>query len=201
MRNFLENLFAVGALIGTEAWFLNGYFHGAPDFEPAIAFVAALGVLLAKDPVRAHFAKKGLPADHDSRLYDDFLSLLPFEPAIRLLRDQDFQAPVHRASLQPLFDFAREWESVEKEFLNADLERERKALHTAAHDLVQEIARRTVPVRNEGFISVQSDRHRESADPWPPDVLEDARVLNRAATSFVAKHEAFVRECRRKLKT
>ena len=46
MRPLVENIFAVGAVIGTEAWFLHGYFAGKPEFEPAIAFIAALGVLL-----------------------------------------------------------------------------------------------------------------------------------------------------------
>ena len=208
MSRFIENIFAVAALVATEAWFLHGYFAGKPDFEPGIAFLAALGILLAKDPIRARISTSptvpiSAPSiqakDHDRRLFVEFLATLPTEPTIRLLRDQDFGDSVRTKSIDPLFDFARIFESVEKEFLDQELEEQKRRLWVAADQLTQEINGRTVPIRMEGFISVFSDQQRSSGQPRPLSVLEDAKVLNRLATEFVTQYEGFVRSCRSKL--
>src|SRR5207247_1221004 len=47
---------AVAALVGAEAWFLHGFYAGKPEYDAALALVAALGVLLAKDSIRAKLA-------------------------------------------------------------------------------------------------------------------------------------------------
>jgi hypothetical protein len=184
-------LFAVAALAGTEAWSLQGYFAGKPEFEPAM--------LPAKDSIRSALSKPSQSNSHDRALFEEFLEVLPAEPTIRLLKDQNFGDAIRKKSIDPLFDFAYLWENVEKEFLDRKLEREKKALHAAAGDLTQEIAGRTVPVRMEGFISVFSDQQRASGQPRAPEVLEDARVLNDLASAFVPKYESFVRTCRSRL--
>jgi hypothetical protein len=199
MRQFVENLVAVAALIAAETWFLEGYFAGKPEFEPAIALIAAVGAVLLREPIRSAFSKPSQTSSHDSSLFEEFMKILPHEPTIRLLKEQNFGDAVRKKSIDPLFDFAHVWESVEKEFLDAELEKERKALHAAACKLAQEVAGRTVPVRMEGFISVFSDRQREGGQPRPPEVLEDARVLNELASAFVPQYERFVRLCRSKL--
>lgn len=199
MRSLIENLFATAAVVGTEAWFLKGYFAGQPDFEPAIALIAAIGVLLAKDPIRTRLSAPDASKTHDQALFGEFLQILPFDPSIRFLRDQDFADSIHRASLQPLFDFAFTWQNVEKEFLDKELERERKALVDASQQFKQEIAGRTIPIRMEGFISAYSDQQRAGGHGRPPEVIEDGRVLNALATAFVPKYESFLRLCKAKL--
>ena len=134
-----------------------------------------------------------------TRRCSKFLVTLPTEPTIRLLRDQNFGDAIHKKSIDPLFNFAHVWESVEKEFLDPELEGAKKALHAAADKLTQEISGRTVPVRMEGFISVFSDQQRSSGQPRPHEVLEDARVLNDLASSFVPLYDEFVRKCRSRL--
>lgn len=199
MRQFVENVVAVVVLVATEAWFLQGYFAGKPEFEPAIAFIVAVGVLLGKEPIRSALSRSTQATQHDKDLFAEFLAVLPDEPTIRLLKAQNFGDAVRKKSIDPLFDFAHVWDSVEKEFLDGELEREKKALLAAADQLTQEIAGRTVPVRMEGFISVFSDQQRSTGQPRPPEVLEDARILNKLASEFVPKYEAFVRDCRSKL--
>lgn len=127
MRLFIENLFAVAVLVGTEAWFLNGYFTGQPDFEPAIAFVAALGVLLAKEPLKNHFKSSGGSRLHDQQLFQAFLHVLPPEPTIRFLKDHNFGDSFETQIIKPLHDFVYTWDSVEKEFLDADVEKQKNS--------------------------------------------------------------------------
>ncbi len=199
-KQFLENLFATAALVGTEAWFLKGFFVGEPEFEPGIAFLAALGIVLVKEPIRARLSSQPQVLEHDQALFTKFLCDLPTEPTIRALKEHDFGGPLLRSSIQQLSDFCNSWDNVEKEFVDQELERERKSLLAAASELATEIAGRTVPSRGLDYITVYSDTQRaESGGRRPPDVIEDARVLNLKASDFVPKYEAFVRLCRRKL--
>jgi hypothetical protein len=198
MRLFIENLFAIAALVGTEAWFLKGYFAGQPDFEPAIAFIAALGVLLAKEPLKAHFRSSGGARLHDQHLFQAFLKTFPTEPTIRFLKDHDYGGAFDKQAIAPLNEFVNTWDSVENEFLDPEVEKQRKALFSLAFKLASEITRRTVPLRDGSYLSVFSDQQRASGQPRPASVLEDAKVLNATASDFVPKYEDFVRLCRSK---
>lgn len=200
MRKFIEDLFALALLIGAEAWFLKGYFAGQPDFEPALAFLAALGVILAKEPVRAHFARSPESASvHDQALLRAFLEALPPNQTTRFFKEQDFGASFPRAAVTPLHDFVAAWGSVDKEFLDGELEQKRKALYAFASDLASEIAARTVPLRDTEFMGVFSDQQRATGLPRPDSVIEDARVLNDKSSSFVPVYENFVRTCKARL--
>lgn len=199
-KQFLENLFAVAVLVGTEAWFLRGYFAGQPEFESGIAFIAALGVVLAKDPIRLRLSNRGAVLEHDRKLFNDLLRTLPVDPTICSLKDHDFGGPLRRSSIQPLFEFDTTWDNVEKEFIDQELEQDRKKLLAAAKKLSLEIATRTVPDRSQDHITVYSEEQRaETRGQRPPGVIEDARVLNEMASAFVPKYEEFVRLCRKKL--
>jgi len=199
MKQFIENLFAVAVVVGTEAWFLHGFYTGKPEYEPGLAFVAALGILLTKDPIRARLAGTDATLAHDRELFQQFLRALPFEPTIRVLRDHDLGDSIRKQAIDPLYEFSDTWENVDREFLNSKLERERKALYASARDLATEIARRTVPVGDQSRISVFSDQLRASDCGRPPHVIEDAKILNAKAAEFVPKYEAFVRLCRKRL--
>jgi hypothetical protein len=199
MRQLVENTFAVLAVLATEAWFLKGYYAGQPEFEPAIALLLAVGALLAKDPIRTHLAEQKPQHQHDQELFAEFLKLVPYDPAIRVVSEHDFEGPFKRDDLKPIFDFAWLWESVQKEFVDKALEQARHTLHQAAIQLRQEIAGRTVPVRMEGYSSVYSDEMRSSGQPRPTEVAEDARVLNELAGQFAKQYADFVRICRSKL--
>lgn len=200
MRKFIEDFVAVTALIATEAWFLKGYFAGAPEFEPAIAFIVALGAILGKEPVRAHFSATITTAGHDKELFSSFLNVLPPERTSRFYREQNFGDSFDRANVSPLFEFVETWNSVEKEFLDEPLEKKRRAFYTVAEKFTSEIVGRTVPLQDVRFASVYSEQQR-AAGPRPKSVIEDAAILNKLATSFLTEYEDFVRACRAKLST
>lgn len=200
MRKFIEDLVAVALVVGAEAWFLKGYFADKPEFEPALAFLGALGVLLAKEPVRARFTSAHeSAAAHDKELFQEFLDLLPPNQTTAFYKEHDFGGSFRRSAVQPLFAFAGIWRSVDKEFLDRDLEEKRRSLHKFASELVDEIAARTVPLRNSDLASVFSDQQRMTGEPRPPSVIEDAKVLNEKSSLFVPMYEDFVRTCRAKL--
>jgi hypothetical protein len=200
MRLTLENIVALGVLLLTEAWFLSGYFVGKPEFEPFIAFATALGVFFAKESLKAKFSGGDI-SDHDQELFKEFQRVLPVEPTIRLLKEQNFGDSFSGDAIQSLINFVDCWDTVDREFLNRALEKKRKVLYEEASALSSAFALRTAPVgKGHAYIlSVFSDSDRASGLPRPPSVLEDARVLNAIASEFVPKYEAFVRTCKAKL--
>ena len=196
MKVTLENIIMVTALVLTEAWFLKGYFAGVPEFEPAIAFILTLGAIFTKDPIKAKLGLGKKTNRHDQGLFKEFLKVLPNDPTLRFLKEHDFGNSFNRKYVEPLYDFAETWNSVEKEFINMKLEKKKKELHFQAKELAFEIAKRTVPVGKGDFVSVFSENMRNSNGQRPPHVIEDAGVLNEKASSFVPLYENFVRLCR-----
>lgn len=200
MRKFIEDLFALAALVGTEAWFLNGYFANQPEFEPALAFLAALGFVLAKYPLRARLvAPEKSASAHDKELFRAFTDLLPPNQTTRFFKEHDFGGSFSRSDVAALYSFVKTWDSVDKEFLDEELEAKRKVIYSLASELANEIAGRTVPVRSGDQISVFSDQQRATGQPRPASVIADAKVLNEKSSMFVPKYEEFVRLCKGKL--
>jgi hypothetical protein len=143
-------------------------------------------------------ADGGQPS-HDEALFQELQKTFGFEPAVRLLRDHDFEGSFRRKSLRPLYEFVATWDQPEKEFIDKDLQAELKKLYDAASSLVTHIDGKTVPVGADGELaSVFSDSLR-AAGPRPDWVRDDARSLNEQAGLFVPIYENFVRLCREKL--
>ena len=201
MRLLVEDILGIAAAVAALGWFLKSSLVGQPAFEPVLAFLGALTVLMGKDPLRERLAVAGQARLHDRALFEAFLRILPTEPTIRLLKEQDFGDSFPKRAIDPLHEFTASWGSVENEFLDARLEKEKTTLVSVAGDLAAEIAHRTVPlgIYISRHLSVVSDQQRASGRPRPPSVREDARVLNAKAAAFVAAYEAFVRLCRAKL--
>jgi len=135
---------------------------------------------------------------HDERLFQEFQSVFPFEPAVRLLREQDFGASFPKAAIKPLMDFVETWNQPEKEFVDPELQDALKSFYKAAENMAMHVAGKTVPIGSMEYLSVFSDAQR-AAGPRPSSVIEDARILNEEASQFVPVYEQFLRLCRRKL--
>jgi hypothetical protein len=97
-----------------------------------------------------------------------------------------------------LFEFYDTWDSPEREFMDPELQEGLADLYAIAGRLAEGLAMRTVPVGNGDLASVFSDNQR-ARGPRPPEVIEDARVLNDEAREFVPVYERFMRRCREKL--
>ncbi len=200
MKISLENAILIFALILSEAWFLNGYFSGNPEYEPAIAFLVAFGAIFAKDPLKEKFIGSSETKQHDINLFAEFQKALPSEPTIRLFKEHDFGNSFHQDAITPLYGFISTWDTVEKEFLDKKLEKKKKELFAEANKLAYEVSGRTVPVGMGQNLSVFSDNQRqENRGRRPDSVLEDAKILNEMSSQFVPKYEEFIRLCRSKL--
>lgn len=146
------------------------------------------------------------PSAHDLVLFAEFQRKLPADPTIRFLGDLDFGNSFLEAGVRPLYDFADTWGSVDKEFIDGQIETMKKLLFDKAHELVSEIGGRTTQVGkadedgNNRFISVYPDGIRAKGKGRPQHVLDDARFLNEKSTEFVPEYEKFVRFCKIRLK-
>ena len=176
------------------------------EFEVMVLFWNDIWLDLSLDEARLfqHYPQlrpissgSNLPT-HDQKLFQDFQSAFPFEPAVRLLREHDFGDAFSKGDIKSLYRFYEEWDQPEKEFLDSDLQAELSILYAAASRLSNHLAEKTVPVRGENLVSVYSDRDRASG-PRNAHVLEDARVLNEEARLFVPVYENFLRTCKKKL--
>jgi hypothetical protein len=199
MKISLENIILIVGLILAEAWFLNGFFLGRPEYEPAIAFLVTFGAIFAKDPIKEKFTGSGESKQHDKNIFAEFQKALPAEPTIRLFKEHDFGNSFHQDSISPLTGFISTWDIVEKEFLDKKLEKKKKELYAEANKLAMEISGRTVPVGRVGNLSVYSDSQRQGRGQRPASVIEDAKILNDMSSQFVSKYEEFIRLCRSKL--
>lgn len=200
MRLSFENIILVLSLVLTEAWLLNGYFSGKPEFEPTIAFLVSLGAIFAKDKIKEKLGFGGEVNSHDLALFAEFQRVFPVEPTLRLLKETDFGNSFPKEAIQPLYRFVETWNSVDKEFLIKKLEKERKSLLEAARNLAMEFAKQTVPVGAGDFVSVFPDSLRNQG-PRPEHVINSAKVLNEKASEFTPKYESFIRTCKATLKT
>jgi hypothetical protein len=135
---------------------------------------------------------------HDVQLFEEFQKTFGFEPAVRLLRDQNFGDSFARKAVQPLYDFVETWNQPEKEFIDEELQAALTQLYKAADGLATHLVEKTVPVGSGKLLSVFSDNLR-AMGPRPDWVKEEARVLNAEAAKFVPIYEQFVRLCRKKL--
>ncbi|MEX2165068.1 MAG: hypothetical protein WD823_12615 [Sulfuricaulis sp.] len=145
--------------------------------------------------------KERLAADqsHDVKIFQELQTTFGFEPAVRLIRDQNFGDSFSRKAIQSLYDFVETWDQPEKEFIDKELQAALVELYRAANDFATHVVQKTVPIGKGGeLLSVFSDNLRAHG-PRPDWVREDARVLNEKARQFVPIYERFLRLCREKL--
>ena len=186
MQRVLETLFLLIALAGTEAWFLQGYFVGQPEWEPALAFFAALGMLLAREPIRSAIDRPR--SHHDRVLFDRFLQSFPSNGAsARFLRDHDIGAPFRSSDLTQLDDFAETWNNAEHKFHSKELDKLRVALLKAAEEFRGELAVSVSRAHGPGFLSMGL---RDWEDR--PEMLAKRDQLNALGSAVHKAHQALV---------
>lgn len=198
MKLTFENAIATTILLATWAWFLHGYFADDPDWGVGIAFLAALGAIFSKDPIKRKLGWDNRRTSHDLELFNRFQKELPVEPTIRLFQEHHFGDAFEKEAIAPLHKFVYYWSSVDCEFVDKKLEREKERMYAAAKDLAMEVARATVPIADGSLLSVFPDYLRAQG-PRPDHVIRDQEILNQKSTDFVPIYEAFVRLSRNRL--
>jgi len=143
-------------------------------------------------------SKEKASVRHDRDIFAKFLSDFPHNPSIQLLKHHDFGGDYHSSDLRNLFDFVREWDRPELEFLDKQIEKKRKQLYKAAHELFEDFMQETVPHDHNPELS--------TVYPWtqrggqrPEWIKQSAATLNASARKFAPQYDEFVRYTRKRL--
>jgi len=202
MRFTLGNALFIVLLLATALWFLYGHSQDKIEWSAGLMAIVALAGMFAKKPLSDAFGLGKTNSNHDTKLFEKFLTDLPMQPTIQLLKEHNFGDPFNKDSIQPLFDFVRDWSNADHEFKNRKIERDRKKLLAQAKDLADEIVEHTTLVGDGRLLSVFSDSLRAKGEWERPDhVRRSAKILNERAEAFVPVYEAFVRKCRDQIAT
>lgn len=179
-------------------------------FDLDILFWGDIGDELTRDPSRLYQHYPQLKPEvvmapvsgptADQALFRRFTEALPFDPAIRLLREHDFNTAFPAARVMPLHNFVDKWGTPNHEFLDSELADALKRFYSQAQALSGLFTRFTCPVQGNGvlMLSVFSDNLR-AMGARPSHVIKEAKEINDASTNFVSTYEDFVRLCRSKL--
>lgn len=138
--------------------------------------------------------RKDLPKEHDQRLYDELIRLLPSNGVITFL-DQTNMAGFSFPSgeLDPLREFHDECRQPDREFINPRLEAIRQTLCKKVDRYLRLIMTETFPVeRANGRISVPA----EWEDERPVQFKEVVNTLHSLAGEIVETHRDLVRTAR-----
>lgn len=129
--------------------------------------------------------------EHDRQLADRLLDLLPSNGVIRFVDENNMAGFLFRGdSFDPLRTFAYDWDNAEHEFLDADLERTKRALWQKVHAYVGLLNAKTYPSRtNAEWFSVPGEWEFEQPQLFQQVVGE----FHSLAAEIVALHGEFVR--------
>ncbi|CAN7390268.1 hypothetical protein LJR235_002322 [Pararhizobium sp. LjRoot235] len=134
----------------------------------------------------------------DIRLFDALTTLLPSNSgALYLAKEHHFGNSFAIAALNPVTEFVQTWDKAEFEFVNKDIEVDKRNLMGLAGDFTSKVAQYTAP---NGF-GMQSAIPR-GIDPdfgLPEHISQEIRELNEAASAFYTAHQSFIRAAREKL--
>lgn len=138
--------------------------------------------------------RKDLPKEHDQRLYDEFICLLPSNGVIHFLEQTNmagFSFPYSK--LTPLREFYDECHQPEREFLNPQLEVIRQALCKKVDSYLNLIKTETFHVeRTEGRISVPEEWEYEQ----PARFKRVVDTLHSLAGEIVEVHRSLIHTAR-----
>lgn len=168
--------------------------HG---FTVEIIFWDAITIELCKDfSTLRIFYPELLPAidhrsiDHDINILTNLIRLFDGD-TLAYFKEPDFICKVRDKILTPLFIFAREWDSLEHNFINLEIEKKKNELHTYACSFAEEIAGKTVFSNNSAFRTVIPENH-SITDQY----RSEAKILNDYSRQFSALFHKFIQESR-----
>ncbi|PPT90607.1 hypothetical protein XaraCFBP7407_22430 [Xanthomonas arboricola pv. arracaciae] len=173
------------------SWSANKTFNPSDGSSIAAGIVALTSTYLGTSNEKASVR-------HDRDIFAKFLRDFPHSPSIQLLKGHDFGDDYYKSQVQHLYDFVREWDRPELEFLDKKIEKKRKSLYDAARGLFEDFMRETVPHdRNPEMSTVYPWNQRGGKRPeW---IKQSAATLNASARKFAPQYDEFVRYTRKRL--
>lgn len=138
---------------------------------------------------------------HDRKLFDKFLEEFPSgSDSVNMLRHHDFANSFHIGRLVSLDKFVNEWDTVEREFLDAELEEMRKELWVKCREFDYKLSLGSWDINGGPGFTCIPDNYRGS-DDWPEHVDVKIGELNGLATECYKLYAAFVRLGKKALST
>lgn len=132
---------------------------------------------------------KTVSSRRDRILFDKFCEVLPSGGrSIRFLKTHDMGGSFHADNLIELETFEHEWNDAEHEFLNIELECQRKKLFHALDSFLEAIALHTFPGRLERNLTMDMDDLETRPEKWAI-----YKKLNSLATTVWDEHQSLVR--------
>jgi len=135
---------------------------------------------------------------HDIELYEKYKSLFIENGAAEFYKQHDFLGSFQEGYWRPLSRYVDNWDTVEHEFVDKELNNAHKNVYSRAFNLGITIANNTVPIgRGSHMRSVKPDYM--PLGPTPDRIKEEAQEINNLVPSFTEAHEFFVRLANSKL--
>ncbi len=193
MRPSFTNILLLLGVLGAEYWVLSGHFGDGIGAESFVALIASIAALIQGENL---LQKRGwLPthSTHDADLHRQLLQVLPPESTTSFLKHQDFADSFNPDSLAGINKFIYEWSTVSTEFIDQRLQTLKENLFGSLDRFTTEISKRTSPIGNGQRSSVLSDAVRAQGGARPEWVVQDARILNKAAADSLRHYETLLR--------
>lgn len=138
---------------------------------------------------------------HDRKLFDKFLEDFPSgSDSVNMLRHHDFANSFNINTLANLDRFTSEWDIVEREFLNPELEQMRKELWGKCREFNDKLSLGAWDLNGGPGFTCIPDAYRGS-DDWPEHVDKKIGELNTLGTECYELYVAFVRLGKQTLST
>ncbi|MBI6575931.1 hypothetical protein YA0001_09855 [Pseudomonas viridiflava] len=138
---------------------------------------------------------------HDRALFDKFLEDFPSgSDSVTMLRHHDFANSFNINTLMNLDKFVDEWDTVEREFLNDELEEMRGKLWGRCREFNYKLSLGSWDINGGPGFTCIPDAYRGLGN-WPDHVAEKIGELNKLASECYELYAAFVRFGRKTLST
>lgn len=169
------------------------YWVGAALITGALLHNVANRYLIYKEKQSSIPLTSGRSNQIDKGLFEKFLEDFPSNSgSINMLRQQNFSNSFNINRLVNLEKFVEEWDTIEREFLNADLERRRRELWDACYTFNCKLSVGAYDLNGGPAFSCIPDAYRGTGN-WPKHVDEKIAELNELARTCLKSYEEFVR--------
>jgi len=133
---------------------------------------------------------------HDKKLFQEFLQDLPSSSnGIILLKEHDFGAPFHKVHLEPLNSFYFKWNNAEYEFLDTDIEVNKKTLIKDIAKLINSLATNAFP--NGEMLTTRIDK--ENSNISYEAIKSIIKSLNELSNKIYSEYENFIKTTKVKI--
>jgi hypothetical protein len=134
----------------------------------------------------------------DKALFEKFLAEFPSSSSsIHMLKTHDWGSAFNMKNLKELEEFVADWNTLEREFLNEELEDKRKKLWQACAQFDYKLSLGAYNLHSEIYSCIP-DQYR-GTDDWPEHVDDKLKELNDLADQCWDHYRAFVQFGRRQL--